>query len=528
MAALVELQRYLPNLAAAIGPSCSSDVVEVSSIESRAITGYDGMFLSASSTAPSAANDTAYPLVSRAATNEMTLVTALAEFVQSRGWQHIGVIHDDSVWGSESAIWFVATLKKINSAAGRNTYVLNHLNKTISAETTGFKFSKFMETPYKSAKNLLLGLRAADVRITVMFTQPKVQRWLFRASYLERINFGEGYLWMTTWMTEAAFFHEDTQIDYEALRGAEGLCGIVDGLPVVTAKMAQKREEYASRWATTSNPKGCARTIKLPANHSSPLGKRLQLEADQRFYCDSDGDPREFPSYAANMIDGVVSYAMAMDKQYLTAPLDAKQLYQNVLDNEPFHGLTGKYVIDHDSGDLAGGLSLKNIQFNDKFEKPDGDRSRRYITVTEMRASVSEINRESARGHALMGSFVPHSTPHPWCLDALACCSCLLLTGALLMTSSHSKAEFVSIGSYTKQNGLRMLNGTDGRPIDIVYAGRTLATPVDKDPVVVANASKQCCNDLGWGTNHYASPKYGIGTSRDALHQHSIKLTLGY
>ena len=77
------------------------------------------------------------------------------------------------------------------------------------------------------------------------------------------------------------------------------------------------------------------------------------------------------------------------------------------------------------------------------------------------------------------------------------------------ITLSETRAVFANIGSYTKGNGLDMFSNTT-----IWYAGPTLKQPIDKAKVVAANASEACCNRLGWGTNHYASPKYQIGTSR--------------
>lgn len=455
VAALMELQRHLPKFAAAIGPSCSSDVVDVSSIATRATTGYEGVFISASSTAPSVADDIEYPLVSRACTNEKSMAAALAAFVHSRGWQHIGVLHDDSVWGAESAEWFVRKLKKLNDDSGRETKVLNHMREenitTISASTTGFKLGEFFDSPYENAKKLLLSLRDVDVRITAIFIQPKVQRWLFHVSFAESIQFGKGYLFLSTWMTEAAFYDPDTQeLDYKAVRGAEGQCGIVDGLPTVSEETQKKREEYAARWGEKSNKKGCLRNITLPANHSEPLRKQFtdaggivdgQAGVDPSSYCDSDGAPKDFPSFSYNMIDGITSYAKAMDKLYLTAPLDAKQLYQNMLDEKPFDGLTGKYVLDRNSGDLAGGVSLRNMQFDKGDRMNDGRRDRRYVTLSE------------------------------------------------------TKAVFINIGSYINDTGLIMYNDTD-----IIYPGPTEIQPIDREIQVVVDNSTKDTTELDSGT----------------------------
>ena len=124
--ALKELQVQMPMLTAAIGPSCSSDVAAVGSVASRSETGFDGVFISASSTAPSLANTANYPSVARVVASEVHNAAALAAVIQNQSWQNIAIVHDDSVWGSESATAFISSFKAMNFEAGLEANILNN------------------------------------------------------------------------------------------------------------------------------------------------------------------------------------------------------------------------------------------------------------------------------------------------------------------------------------------------------------------------------------------------------------------
>lgn len=126
IAAIRDLYARMPMMAAAIGPSCSSDVAAVSNVATRADTGYDGVFISGSSTAPSLANVTQYPSVARIVTNEFHSAAALAEVIRYHKWQNIAIIHDDSVWGSESAAAFISSYTMLNGEAGLEANILNN------------------------------------------------------------------------------------------------------------------------------------------------------------------------------------------------------------------------------------------------------------------------------------------------------------------------------------------------------------------------------------------------------------------
>ena len=91
-----------------IGPGCSNDVKAVGSVAARSAGGYDTVIISGASTAPSLADDSAYPNVARMSTGETAIQAGVAQVVAHFGWRRVAVVNDDSVWASESAAAFMA------------------------------------------------------------------------------------------------------------------------------------------------------------------------------------------------------------------------------------------------------------------------------------------------------------------------------------------------------------------------------------------------------------------------------------
>ena len=116
--ALVEL-RGAPNLLSlsesdssnlpAIGPSCSNDVAAVTSAQSRASSGWNGVVISPSSTAPVLTDGAEYPNLVRMSTNEILIGAGLANLVEHYQWRRVAVLHDDSLWGRGSAGAFMSS-----------------------------------------------------------------------------------------------------------------------------------------------------------------------------------------------------------------------------------------------------------------------------------------------------------------------------------------------------------------------------------------------------------------------------------
>ena len=59
-----------------------------------------------------------------------------------------------------------------------------------------FKLEAYDLDPEGVALELLTQVNRSTARITVMFVQPRVTRWLFHLSASKDINYGKGYQWM--------------------------------------------------------------------------------------------------------------------------------------------------------------------------------------------------------------------------------------------------------------------------------------------------------------------------------------------
>jgi hypothetical protein len=97
------------NLTAVIGPGCSNDVAAVTSVAARAAGGYDTLIISGMSTAPSLANESAFPNLARMSTSEVLIGVAMARLVAHFEWRRVVVVHDGTVWGRESAAAFCSS-----------------------------------------------------------------------------------------------------------------------------------------------------------------------------------------------------------------------------------------------------------------------------------------------------------------------------------------------------------------------------------------------------------------------------------
>ena len=107
-----------PNLTAVFGGHCSGALMAMSSVEHRAaIGGPQHLFISGSSTAPSAADDVKYPNVARMASSEALIAVAIADLCIDQGWKRVGVVWEGAEpWSIESAAFF----REAFSARGGN------------------------------------------------------------------------------------------------------------------------------------------------------------------------------------------------------------------------------------------------------------------------------------------------------------------------------------------------------------------------------------------------------------------------
>ncbi|KAJ8598961.1 hypothetical protein CTAYLR_009808 [Chrysophaeum taylorii] len=103
----------IPKKIRAVVAARSHDVAALASEEARAVfenvTGYDGDYVVVS---PAATTTTSflgvdYPLLVRLATPEPTIATAVVSLTERNNWHRVVVVHDDTLWGQESAQAFL-------------------------------------------------------------------------------------------------------------------------------------------------------------------------------------------------------------------------------------------------------------------------------------------------------------------------------------------------------------------------------------------------------------------------------------
>ena len=220
--ALVEL-RGAPNLLSlsesdssnlpAIGPSCSNDVAAVTSAQSRASSGWNGVVISPSSTAPVLTDGEEYPNLVRMSTNEIMIGAGLANLVEHYQWRRVAVLHDDSLWGRGSAGAFMSSFlagsesaELINCPNGgrsesRQLAEGDEICAVPEGETRGTQFSLNEveagdndDTTYcrECIVSLLQGLHDKGARIIVLATQPRIAGQIFHLVHETGLLYGKG------------------------------------------------------------------------------------------------------------------------------------------------------------------------------------------------------------------------------------------------------------------------------------------------------------------------------------------------
>ena len=168
------------------------------------------------------------------------------------------------------------------------------------------------------ARELLSRLSSASPQVIVLVTQLRVQRALFAWAYDHGILFGPGFGWATYWADESSLHNDDGSVNASAVNGAQGVLGLRPG-SLSGADEVVKPMVDLWRGASSSNCQGLA-------------------------YCDEDGDPATWPSYAVTAVDAVLMYAHAMDALLRVAPQsmgNPDALYATMLTMAPFEGLAG-------------------------------------------------------------------------------------------------------------------------------------------------------------------------------------------
>ena len=171
--AIAELQAALPNMIAVVGSICSNDVADISNVAFRAQAHWAGIVISGSSTAPSLADEVAYPLVARLATSERFVGNASALLAKLFSWSRVAVIHDDSQWATEGARAFIAA--HLSRPGASATDIINEGDGV----TQGFSVAAFdsdtEDEAIVRAVEVLRRLEEFDCRVVYMVPSPHMR-----------------------------------------------------------------------------------------------------------------------------------------------------------------------------------------------------------------------------------------------------------------------------------------------------------------------------------------------------------------
>ena len=173
-------------------------------------------------TAPSIANDTAYPNVARLSTSENRIQHGLTALAKHFGWQKIGIIHSDSTWGSQSAAKF------------KDTYVEAEVLHEIEIKLNEFDASTYANQ-VANCSNWLKEFDDRNVYVLFLYLEPRVSRSLYVASYTSGYMSGAGYAYVNGWITESIILNDDGSVNLDAVKGAEGSIGLMEKVETTSA-----------------------------------------------------------------------------------------------------------------------------------------------------------------------------------------------------------------------------------------------------------------------------------------------------
>eukprot|EP00746_Dinoflagellata_sp_MGD_P065188 gnl/MRDRNA2_/MRDRNA2_27168_c0_seq1.p1 gnl/MRDRNA2_/MRDRNA2_27168_c0~~gnl/MRDRNA2_/MRDRNA2_27168_c0_seq1.p1 ORF type:complete len:1601 (-),score=340.16 gnl/MRDRNA2_/MRDRNA2_27168_c0_seq1:335-4735(-) len=322
----LELKNMMPKLTAIIGPQCSDDVKEVAHMNERSKSTENTVFISPISTAVSLRDVKTYPYLARLATPEIHVGKAAKTLCETYNWKRVAVLHDSSLWGTESA----------------NAFKLYHLEDPQAVILNDGEVSlidAFKEGRSK-AEDILKKLEMVQAKIVYTALQPFTMGGIFEASFSTGMLHGAGFAWMIAWVEDTMFLRDDGSSNPYAVLGAAGTLGIIDFVDPDTPL----HKSFLSHWSEVASTEACSG------------------EMFNRPYCDFDGNLSTLSGYAAFTADSVLMYALAMDKIYLDKPTDEHALYESILTLEPFDGVSGENVLLDSSGDRLGKKRVVNLQ----------------------------------------------------------------------------------------------------------------------------------------------------------------------
>jgi len=431
-AAVAQLQAALPQMVAAIGVGCSSDVMDISNVDFRAQASFDAVVVSGSSTAPAIADETSYPNVARMATGEGPGGgPGHAALAAHYAWTKVAVLSTDSGW----AIGASAAFTEAFTATPGNV-VLNEGDSL----TQAFSIDALDNNPDSNGPivAMLERLISLNTRIVYLCAEPRIQERIFRTVYQTGLMYGEGFAWIIGWVTEVALTL-DGAVSPDAVRGIEGAFGMLESFGTGTPSF----DDYNSRWLTVSSTVGCDRVVP---------------------YCDVDGSPTANPAgYSMGMAEGIMLVAQAFDRRdnfrdtNMASGGNPDGLYAAMLDVTcspvGYTGPSGSVVLDG-FGDRMGKYNILNMQLQSGRRRKLSDwvRSPRRA-FTDWLADGTGFGADADEEHVL---------PR--------------FRRQLLVPLSSSSAGYMEVGDWTPGDDAPTIDGA------MVFPGNVRTVPSDTPP----------------------------------------------
>lgn len=236
---------------------------------------------------------------------------ALAALVTYYNWQRVALLHDDSVWGSDSGAAFRAAF--LGQAENGDLITRwGQGNGTHGAKIALAQCQAGGEVARSAASEWLDRLQHVQARVIVLAMHPECQRVIFEEAY-ESGRFMKDVAWLSTWVDEMTLVGSDGLPSASAIRGAVGIISVrpVSGADEWVAGSDSLYGQYMKLWAeaSTTNMDASMRIERCTrSDTSAPSGGR-------RFppFCDADGDASTFSTiYGMLGADAVIMFAEAM------------------------------------------------------------------------------------------------------------------------------------------------------------------------------------------------------------------------
>lgn len=395
---------------ATIGALCSEDVAAITAAGWRNKTNAPEVVIAAVSTAGILSNSKKYPNLVRMSTSETELNPGLAMMNTAFGWHRVAIIHENTLWGIDAAAHFERAMlaRKAESTllftsfSGLNrkqclgtnalpdAYAIQPFREGCDPPTSfnkerflrsysnggaGDQCDRSVEGGSFCAEDVLEELVRLQARIVYIAAEPAIQRHIYRALYLNRniesrTMYGEGYAWITAWITESIYQKQALQsemptLDVDAAQGALGILGFVEDQtydphlkPNLTPRNTKQLGKYAKLWGERSCRAACCTGNTIDCKRAA--GTNVTIPG--QLYCDVDGNGGTMPTYGKAMVDAVLAFATAMEKNDLFRNPTPNRLYEQIVTSQTIDGITGPVTFLDDSGDRLGDLVIKNLQ----------------------------------------------------------------------------------------------------------------------------------------------------------------------